>query len=60
MVDILAGEVEDTITAKKKNPTLKGRPGGLKGGKARAIVMTDEQRADVARTAAQARWKKRT
>ncbi len=60
MVDIASGEVEDTISAKKRNQTLKGRAGGLKGGKARAIAMTDEERADIARTAAQARWKKQT
>ena len=30
--------------------------GGLKGGKARAAKMTPEQRADMARRAAKARW----
>jgi hypothetical protein len=35
-----------------------GRLGGKKGGKARADNLTPEQRSEIARTAAQARWKK--
>ncbi len=35
-----------------------GRVGGLKGGKARAAKMTPEERAESARKAAQARWKR--
>lgn len=35
-----------------------GRKGGLIGGVARAAKLTPEQRADIARFAAQARWKK--
>ena len=34
------------------------RKGGLKGGTARAGKLTPEQRAEIARVAAQARWKK--
>jgi general stress protein YciG len=33
-----------------------GREGGLKGGKARAAALTPEQRSEIARKAAQARW----
>jgi len=33
-----------------------GRKGGLKGGRARADKLTPEQRSDIARTAAAARW----
>lgn len=33
-----------------------GRKGGLKGGKARAARLTPEQRSEIARKAAQARW----
>jgi len=33
-----------------------GRKGGKKGGKARAEKLTAEQRAEIARKAAQARW----
>lgn len=53
------GEVP-TPEPTKKNPaavTL-GRLGGLKGGKARAEKLTAKQRAEIARTAARARWKK--
>jgi hypothetical protein len=34
-----------------------GRKGGLKGGKARAAKMTPEQRSEIAKRAAAARWK---
>lgn len=33
-----------------------GRKGGLKGGRARADKLTPEQRSEIARTAATARW----
>jgi hypothetical protein len=59
MVDIITGEAEDTISPAKKNPTYKGRAGGLKGGKARAAQLSPVDRADIARVAAQARWKKK-
>lgn len=44
-----------------KNPhaVALGRRGGLKGGKARADKLTPEQRSEIARRAAQARWKKK-
>lgn len=35
-----------------------GRAGGLKGGASRAAALTSEQRAEIARKAAAARWKK--
>lgn len=43
-----------------KNPAAValGRLGGKKGGKARAAKLTPEQRRDIARKAAQARWQK--
>jgi hypothetical protein len=34
------------------------RKGGLKGGASRAAKLTPEQRSEIARVAAQARWKK--
>jgi hypothetical protein len=34
-----------------------GREGGLKGGKSRAAKLTPEQRAEIAKKAAQSRWK---
>ena len=44
---------------REKNPTAvkRGRLGGLKGGKARAAKLTKKKRSQVARKAAQARWK---
>lgn len=56
--DIAIGEVEDVLSEKKKNPQSRGRSGGLKGGTARAKKLTPEQRTDIARVAAAARWKK--
>jgi hypothetical protein len=44
---------ETTAAAKKL-----GRRGGLKGGKARAAVLTPEQRSEIARRAVEARWAK--
>jgi hypothetical protein len=35
-----------------------GRRGGLKGGRARADSLTPERRAEIARKAAEARWRK--
>jgi hypothetical protein len=32
--------------------------GGVKGGKARAVKLSDRQRSEIARLAAEARWKK--
>jgi len=45
----------------EKNPAAValGRLGGLKGGKARAAKFTPEQRSEMARKAAQARWSQR-
>lgn len=56
--DIAIGEVEDIISDKKKKPPSRGRPGGMKGGTARAQKLTPEQRTEIARIAASARWKK--
>jgi hypothetical protein len=36
-----------------------GRRGGLKGGKARAAKLTAEERSEIAKKAAAARWQKR-
>lgn len=55
--------VQDFIAISEKKPAKNpaavalGRLGGLKGGKARAQKLTQEQRSQSARTAAQARWK---
>jgi hypothetical protein len=63
IIDIASGEVEDrppTPEEQGKSPSrvARGKVGGPKGGKARAIKLTPEQRAEIARLAAQTRWKK--
>jgi hypothetical protein len=55
--DIAIGEAEDTVSESKRHPSPK-RKGGRKGGKARAKSLTPAERAEIARIAAQARWKK--
>jgi hypothetical protein len=54
--------VEEAIGEKLDGSPLPKRTrravGGKKGGRVRAAALTDEQRSDIARTAAQARWKK--
>jgi hypothetical protein len=58
IVDIATGDAEDVVSPKKRAASVRGRSGGLKGGKARADVLTPAERADIARTAATARWRK--
>jgi len=63
MIDIASGEVEDrgaTPEEQGKNPSrvARGKTGGPKGGKARALKLTPEQRTEIARLAARTRWKK--
>jgi hypothetical protein len=58
--DIATGQVDDKAPDDGKNPAAVefARKGGQKGGKARAKALTPEQRAEIARVAAEARWKK--
>jgi hypothetical protein len=57
--DIATGQIEDIAEDGKDSAASElGRIGGLKGGKARAKKLTAEQRAEIARIAAAARWKK--
>lgn len=66
IVDLATEEQQPAIeiSPKEEKPTKNpaavalGRLGGLKGGKARAKKLTKEQRQDIARKAAQIRWKK--
>lgn len=51
---IATGEVQETTLQGKEYASK----GGKKGGNARAATLTPEQRQEIARTAAQARWKK--
>lgn len=57
IVDIATGETEDAVSPSKRIPS-KRRIGGLKGGKVRARRLTPAERADIARLAANVRWKK--
>jgi hypothetical protein len=62
-VNILAKSIVDKATEEppEKNPAAValGRLGGLKGGKARAEKLTAKERKEIAKKAAQARWKKK-
>lgn len=57
LVDQATGEEEivSPILSGKKADSQKG---GLKGGKARAEKLTSEQRSEIAKKAAEARWNK--
>ena len=57
IVDIATGQVRDG--PEEPEVSALARKGGLKGGKARAAALTSEQRSEIARTAAVARWKKK-
>ena len=52
---IATGEETEAAPDDGKNPAAKAL--GAKGGAARAKAMTPERRAEVARTAAEKRWK---
>jgi len=56
LVDQATGEIEPAPEETAR--VVASRKGGLKGGAGRAKALTAEQRAEIARTAAQARWKK--
>jgi hypothetical protein len=61
IADIATGEQSDRLVTEDGRDlaaVMLGRLGGLKGGRARAERLTPEQRQKIARTAAQARWKK--
>ena len=58
IVDIATGDSEDDISPQKRAPSVRGRSGGLKGGKARAKQLTPDERREIAQLAAKARWKK--
>ncbi|MFC1915424.1 hypothetical protein ACFLW4_01855 [Chloroflexota bacterium] len=61
-INILAARIVEGATTNLGDKNLAavvlGRLGGKKGGKARAEKLTPEQRSDIARRAAQARWQK--
>jgi hypothetical protein len=53
---IATGEEADTLAADRREQ--RARKAGLKGGNARAVKLSKEQRSEIARVAAEARWKK--
>ncbi|HEY4875196.1 MAG TPA: hypothetical protein VIH86_06460 [Puia sp.] len=62
IVDLVTGQSEDKTIEKdeiKSAAAALGRLGGLKGGKARAKSLTAKKRSDIAKKAANARWRKK-
>lgn len=55
MVDLATGNVEEKP---ETGFTKRAKAGGRKGGPARSASLTPEQRSEIARAAASARWKK--
>jgi hypothetical protein len=54
---IAATEPAEPVSEEPQKPAqLNGRNGGKKGGPARAAKLTAEQRSEIARKAARARW----
>jgi hypothetical protein len=63
MVDLATGDASDrepTPEERGVSPAAvtRGKAGGPKGSRARAAKLTPERRAEIARIAAQTRWKK--
>ncbi len=62
-VNVLAANIVAEATGdSEKNPAAValGRLGGLKGGKARAKKLSKKRRSEIAKKAAQARWRRGT
>jgi hypothetical protein len=59
ILDTVTPDAEPPKAEKKKNPAAValGKLGGKKGGLARAAKLTAERRGEIARKAAQKRWK---
>jgi len=60
IVGLVTGEKTEPDVDKGKDPNAValGRKGGIKGGKARANKLTPERRKEIAKKAAEKRWKK--
>ena len=60
IVDIATGEAEAESLDEGKDPAAValGRKGGLKGGKARAESLSAKRRSEIAKKAAEKRWRK--
>ena len=57
VTDIAIGEVKD-VPPELTGKMADSRKGGLKGGKTRMSALTEDQRIELAKKAAAARWKK--
>ena len=57
-VNVLAASLVEEATKAGKDPLAVelGRRGGLKGGRARAVKLSQERRSEIAKRAAEARW----
>ena len=53
------GEPEAPLDLRDPAAVALGRKGGLKGGKARAATLSPEERGEIAKKAARARWGRR-
>ena len=62
IVDLATGEGAEGDPYAGKSPAAveSGRRGGLRGGKSRAAKLTPERRSEIAKKAAEARWRKRS
>jgi hypothetical protein len=58
VADIATGDRPKVDPKVSKAAAALGRLGGLKGGKARADALTPERRVEIAKNAAETRWKK--
>jgi hypothetical protein len=58
IVDIAIGESPDGVSDSKRHPSRR-RAGGIRGGKARAKSLGPNERHEIAKLAARARWKKK-
>lgn len=57
--EAIGGDPKDWADGKNPAAVVLGRLGGLKGGKARAAKLSADERSEIARRAAAARWSKR-
>ncbi len=65
IVDLAVESVDKAVMApahtnSATSQAIRGQAGGLKGGPARAQSLTEEQRQEIAKKAADERWKKRS
>jgi len=57
---IVGDATDETPTEPETQHARAGRAGGLKGGKSRAEQLTPERRREIAKSAAAARWAKKS